>query len=269
MPTPSRPSDHTQTIGGKKRLLPAGLGAVLEFTDGDEKGRKVPLMFERTILGRKFGDILVRDIIVSGTHLAIEYRAGSFRVVDLGSSNGTFVEGRRVKEQAVQLGQEVRMGECAFRLKLDPAEAERLLEEQPVRSGTAQSGLSDLIEKEFIRGESGGDTLMIGASPEKAVKHQIRVRIVNGPDRGKNFTFSKSSVVIGRMNADLTLHDPDVSRKHAMLERGEGGQVILRDLASANGTFVNQRSVANCVLAPNDQIKVGQTTIIFQGVEGE
>lgn len=267
MPDPRKPPDSTLTLGGKKRVLPTGLGAILEFTAGDEMGREVPLVFERTILGRKSGDVLVRDIKVSAEHVAVEYLAGFFRVIDLGSSNGTFVEGKRIKERTLQIGQEVRIGDSVFRLKLDPSRAARLQTEQPARAGSLQSGLSDLIGREFLGSETAGDTLVLEKPAEKTAERQIRLRIATGPDRGKHFAFSKPSVIIGRVNADLVLADPDVSRKHVMLERGEGEQVILRDLASANGTFVNRRPVSNCVLGPEDQIKIGQTTIIFMGIE--
>jgi ABC transport system ATP-binding/permease protein len=267
MPTFSKPSDHTVTLGEKRKSLPTALGAILEFTDGDEAGRRVALVFERTILGRKSGDILVRDITVSGTHLALEFRRGIFRVVDLGSSNGTFVGGEKVGERSIQTNDEVRIGECAFRIRFDPALAAKILAEQPVHAGDLVGGLTDLIEREFVRSEGGEETLMIGPSSERAEGGRIRLGVAAGPDRGKSVLFSKSSFSIGRVGVDLPLRDPDASRKHAVLERGEGGQVILRDLASANGTLVNGKRVVNCVLAPGDKIQVGQSTIVFVGIE--
>jgi pSer/pThr/pTyr-binding forkhead associated (FHA) protein len=249
----------------ERRQLPPGLGTVLEFTDGDERGRDVALVFERTILGRKNADVLVRDIAVSATHLAIEFRKGLFVVTDLGSSNGTFVEGIRIQEKRVELGQEVRIGACAFRLKIDRARAAKLLGEQPLRAADAGSGLSELIEKEFLRPDDR--TYQIQDRPAGVTARQIRLRVTAGPDHGESFVFTQPNVIIGRVNADLSLKDPDVSRKHAILEQGEGGQVILRDLASANGTKVNRRPVSNCVLSAGDKIQVGKSTILFVGVE--
>ncbi len=249
-----------------KKRLPPKLGAVIEFTAGDEAGRKVPLHFERTILGRKSADILVRDLGVSGSHLAIEFRGGFFKVVDLGSSNGTFVEGKKVKERAIQPGQEVRLGNSVFHLTLDPYEAARLLEDSAPPADTKRSGLTDLIDREFFQSEE--DRTERSRIGRDSAGPTIHLRIVAGPDSVKSFEFPQATILIGRLNADLSLADPGVSRKHAVLERGEGGQVILRDLASANGTFVNSRPVTNCVLSPRDQIKVGKTTIVFVGVEG-
>jgi pSer/pThr/pTyr-binding forkhead associated (FHA) protein len=265
---PSRKSfDPLPTVVGKKKRLPEGLGAIVEFTDGAERGRVVPLLFERTILGRKSGEILVRDILVSAAHLGIEYLNGAFRVTDLGSSNGTFVGGKPVREMEVREGEEIRIGECAFCLRLDPARAARLIAQQPVHESEGKSGLADLLRREFFGAEGG--TVLTRLDPPSATRFEIHLRVVSGADSGKRFSFSKPSIIIGRMNADLSLEDPDVSRKHAMLERGERGEVILRDLASANGTQVNRRPVANCVLAIGDRIGVGKTTLIFLGAGKE
>jgi len=45
-------------------------------------------------------------------------------------------------------------------------------------------------------------------------------------------------VAIGRQDADLVLQDPEVSRRHALLRRS-GKTVVVEDLDSTNGTFVN------------------------------
>lgn len=259
--------DGTSPVTGRNKRLPDGLGIILEFVDGVEKGRRVPILFERTVLGRKDADILVRDIQVSAAHLALEYREGMFRIADLGSSNGTFVGGTRVRERKLRIGEEVRIGDGAFRLIVDPDLAMRLAADRPTRPAPRSGGLSELIALEFSVPDDRTVSPRIEEPPRSETKPNIRLRVVAGPDRGKRFAFSGGSVIIGRLNADVSLSDPDVSRKHAVLERGEGGQVILRDLASVNGTLVNERAVGNCVLSPADRIGVGRTTLVFEGVD--
>jgi adenylate cyclase len=86
---------------------------------------------------------------------------------------------------------------------------------------------------------------------------------------GKEFIFdlSKSEVAIGReLKNDLILDDPRVSRTHALARLIEDG-VILRDLESGNGTFVNGFRIPPNVdfrLAENDQIKMGSCSLTFQ-----
>ncbi len=254
---------------GRKKRLPAKLGAMVEFLEGEEKGRQVPLAYEKTILGRKFADILVRDIKVSSSHVAIEYHNRKFRIVDLGSTNGTFLGDRKIQESSLDIGQKVKIGESVFRIILDPESATKLLEGRPIDLKAHIGGLSALIEHEFIQEDIevvNTATMKISPQRQSNVEQNIELEIISGNGKGQRFSFSKQSISIGRVQSDLILHDPDVSRKHVLLEKGEGEQIILRDLASTNGTFVNDRRVTNCVLSVEDRIRVGQTTIVFRGV---
>jgi pSer/pThr/pTyr-binding forkhead associated (FHA) protein len=70
--------------------------------------------------------------------------------------------------------------------------------------------------------------------------------------------------LIGRSRrCDVVLTDPNVSRQHAEL-RLAGGQVVLRDLGSTNGTRVNRRAVTQVVLQPGDRLEVGTTELLFE-----
>jgi adenylate cyclase len=86
---------------------------------------------------------------------------------------------------------------------------------------------------------------------------------------GRNFTFdlNKSEVSIGReLKNDLILDDPRVSRTHAFARKTEDG-IVLRDLESGNGTFVNGFRIPANVdfkLADNDQIKMGSCSLTYQ-----
>jgi predicted component of type VI protein secretion system len=71
-------------------------------------------------------------------------------------------------------------------------------------------------------------------------------------------------VVIGRVDADLTLSDPEVSRRHAVV-RDSGNILEVTDLGSLNGTWVNGvRVTAPTQLAAGDSLRIGSTTL---GVE--
>lgn len=71
-------------------------------------------------------------------------------------------------------------------------------------------------------------------------------------------------VVIGRQaQCDLTLHDNDVSRRHAEV-CFEAGGYVLRDLGSTNGTFLNDKEITSpAPLSPGDRIEVGARTLTF------
>jgi hypothetical protein len=70
--------------------------------------------------------------------------------------------------------------------------------------------------------------------------------------------------LLGRgTDCDLRLVDPGVSRHHAEL-RVENDQVVLVDLGSTNGTFVNGQPVRRVTLSDGTQISLGRTTLVFR-----
>jgi pSer/pThr/pTyr-binding forkhead associated (FHA) protein len=75
------------------------------------------------------------------------------------------------------------------------------------------------------------------------------------------FALGFEPVTIGRHEeSDIVLADPQASRHHAEIAM-QGGRWVIRDLGSANGTFVNgQRITGLHVLNPDDLIQVGQTS---------
>jgi pSer/pThr/pTyr-binding forkhead associated (FHA) protein len=70
-----------------------------------------------------------------------------------------------------------------------------------------------------------------------------------------------SDAVIGRSSSNaVPIADRRLSRTHARIERDDLGYV-LRDLGSANGTWLNRRRVSSERLVQGDEIRVGRTVI--------
>lgn len=89
--------------------------------------------------------------------------------------------------------------------------------------------------------------------------------VLQGPDKGRTFRTLDETVILGREADQIPLSDRTVSRQHAELQP-DNGSWILRDLKSANGTFVNGSRVREPVrLKHGDQIKVGTTLIVYGG----
>jgi pSer/pThr/pTyr-binding forkhead associated (FHA) protein len=82
-----------------------------------------------------------------------------------------------------------------------------------------------------------------------------------GQEHAQEQTFSQPEVIIGRgNNCDLVLDDKTVSGRHARLAYHHG-QWWLEDLASTNGTYLNEEPVRTAVvLAQGDQLRCGQVT---------
>ena len=85
----------------------------------------------------------------------------------------------------------------------------------------------------------------------------------------KNFIFELNlpEITIGReLKNDLILDDPRVSRLHATIRKTDSG-VILRDMGSGNGTFVNGQRIqpnVDVTLTSEDQVKLGSCTVTLQ-----
>jgi hypothetical protein len=94
--------------------------------------------------------------------------------------------------------------------------------------------------------------------------------LVSGPDAGpdgghqRTYEISTPLVILGRgTDCDLRLVDPGVSRHHAEI-RVEDGEVVLVDLGSTNGTFVNGQPVRRIALADGTRVTLGRTTLVFR-----
>lgn len=84
------------------------------------------------------------------------------------------------------------------------------------------------------------------------------------PD-GRRVGVTSEPVTIGRMpDCVIALSDPNVSRHHAEVSR-EGGEVIVTDLGSTNGTKVNGAPVRHRQLSDGDVVTVGRTALRFEG----
>jgi hypothetical protein len=84
------------------------------------------------------------------------------------------------------------------------------------------------------------------------------------PDGGR-VALGDEPAVIGRMpDCAVPLSDPQVSRRHAEVRRGEFGGFKVVDLGSTNGTQVNGVTVKEHALNDGDEIVVGATSLRYQ-----
>jgi transcriptional regulator with GAF, ATPase, and Fis domain len=121
-------------------------------------------------------------------------------------------------------------------------------------------------------GESGASAYthcVMGHSAKDSVSPATAARLeaVSGPLKGKLFLLTQEEVSIGRdPSNEISLLDSLVSRRHCVI-RNESGTFRLQDLESRNSTFVSGVPVMDRVLVPGDQIRVGNSILIFQGAE--
>jgi transcriptional regulator with GAF, ATPase, and Fis domain len=86
---------------------------------------------------------------------------------------------------------------------------------------------------------------------------------IEGPVRGTVFPLQYCPLTIGRKSDNgIAVPDSSISRRHCAITRQLDGYVIT-DLDSQNGTIVNGVPVKERVLAPGDQIQVGECLFVF------
>lgn len=83
-------------------------------------------------------------------------------------------------------------------------------------------------------------------------------------DERRDFPMKGTRVIIGRkLDADLRIPTSDVSREHCEVTHNDV-IVTVRDLGSANGTFVNGRRITETQIRPGDRLSVGPVVFVVQ-----
>lgn len=244
--------------------------AFLQIVAGARQGLNVPLHTGAPlVVGRKRGDLILDDPLVSGSHCRIVHREGKFVLQDLGSTNGTMVDGRMVREQPLRPGSEITIG--SSRMILYVGEEEELLEasDPAGRSNGATGGhleIAWLLDEELVELRASGDRSRAAAD---VIGQDLRlppglnavVEVVAGPDAGKVFRFTRGNVSVGRRQGEVPLSDVEVSRHHAVIEVFGRDMIFLRDLGSTNGTYHNGRRISVAKLETGDTVGCGKTVM--------
>ncbi len=89
------------------------------------------------------------------------------------------------------------------------------------------------------------------------------VVVIYGEDLGKKYNLDGPSLIIGRSSkCDIQIDQESVSRNHAKIINS-GSRVMIRDLGSTNGSYVNDQPVEEFILRDGDLIKIGRTILKF------
>jgi len=180
--------------------------------------------------------IVIQDNEVSREHCRLIRLMADFEVVDLGSSNGTYVNGARVEgTRLLQPGFLIELGDTIT------FEYERPLlnedaydpQEMPTREHhAAPKPESDDIEAYLV--------------------------LTHGPEPGRVYPLHGDKISIGRdLTNTVVILFPEVSRFHVHLLRS-GDSYVIEDLGSTNGTIVNgERLTEPRLLHANDVMLIG------------
>jgi pSer/pThr/pTyr-binding forkhead associated (FHA) protein len=215
-------------------------------------------------------DLQLTDLHMSRRHARIVEIAGSIWVQDLGSANGTFVNGERVRGARRLLhGDEVRFDQYVCQLlgrgaDLTPGRLAGVRDRVPFVAGarlatgseetpTAEIELAMRPEPRWAELPPGSlaGTYLVGVDEAGA-------GLVRRLPMGRT--------LIGRQaECDLELRDLAVSGRHAeLILRAEGA--TLTDLMSTNGTLCNGRPIQSVRLSDGDRLIFGRTDLLYREI---
>jgi pSer/pThr/pTyr-binding forkhead associated (FHA) protein len=122
-PPPSAPPPVAETMAMPARPMgasvAAGPQAELTIESGPDAGHKHRAGDNGVRMGRSpDNDVILRDPATSGHHARLERRGEQFWVVDLGSTNGTFVNGESIQEKQLSNGDRVTIGQNSIHFSL-------------------------------------------------------------------------------------------------------------------------------------------------------
>jgi ABC-2 type transport system ATP-binding protein len=206
----------------------------LVIVEGGELERELSVS-SPSVIGRDPGvDLVIADSDVSARHASLTPHDGGFAIEDLGSTNGTFVNGQRLAAaQEIRGGDRIQLGATVFEVRADAVPAAL-----PAVQVTRVKQIPALPMLVFLAGELQGTTMPAGA------------QLVVGRELGA---------------ADVILdQDEAVSRRHAAFSPAGSGLTI-QDMGSTNGTLVNgRRLTGTAALHTGDRVQIGDTVIEVQ-----
>jgi pSer/pThr/pTyr-binding forkhead associated (FHA) protein len=153
--------------------------------------REVNLAKERTTIGRRsHNDLVIDNLAVSGEHAVVFATGADVYLEDLGSTNGTTVNGQPVKKHLLQSGDVIEIGKYRLKFLADGAS-----NESEVDIDTSQP-----LRREFYG--PGPATIQVrqpgGAAAEPAQPAAATIKILTGANAGRELALVKALTTIGR-----------------------------------------------------------------------
>ena len=186
-------------------------------------------------------------------------------IEDLGSTNGTTVDGQLIRNSQIRPGAEITIGNS--RMILFVGLAGQRDEQEPPASAQQQVDITMAASRGTSR--AGRET----RSHQRWQRYPHRSRSSPAPSMRAElglspaktwgiFTkFENGNMIIGRRTGAVPLSDGEVSKYHAVIEIFGRNMIFLRDRESTNGTFHNGRRILSAKLQNSDTIGLGRSVL--------
>jgi hypothetical protein len=211
----------------------------LEFCFNSNRISEFAIDKEVMTIGRKDdNDIQIENLAVSGHHAKLLTILDDSFLEDINSTNGTYVNGKRINKHALKNGDVITIGKHELRY-----------------INTARKADADFEKTVFI----GGRTQVKLDNPSSAQNKRLdgaRLQILNGPSSGKELPLAKDSVKMGKPGTQVV----QINR------RSDGHFIVSLEQAKdcaplrVNGAEVGSRSIK---LQNHDVIEINQLKIEY------
>jgi pSer/pThr/pTyr-binding forkhead associated (FHA) protein len=178
--------------------------------------------------------LILPSASVSRKHARLVMNSGQPVIVDEGSSNGVVVDGVRISAPT-PVGPLSRIDLAEFRLTVVNMDQGAAAAPAPATAGGTDS---------------------------------IRLIGDGGPYDGRVFEVPMAPCTVGRaLDNEIVFDDPSLSRKHARLSREGPGRIVLEDLGSSNGSYINGRKMTRGAAGTGDTLQFGDLMFRVEGAE--
>jgi pSer/pThr/pTyr-binding forkhead associated (FHA) protein len=153
--------------------------------------REMGLAKDRTTIGRRsHNDLVIDNLAVSGEHAVMIMSGADVYLEDLGSTNGTTVNGQPIKKHLLQHADTVEIGKYRIRF---------VGSDSTVNEGDVDIDTSQPLRREFYG--PGPSTIQVrpqGATQEEPAHGSAMVKILSGANAGRELALIKALTTIGR-----------------------------------------------------------------------
>ncbi|HLF87855.1 MAG TPA: FHA domain-containing protein [Anaerolineales bacterium] len=219
----------------------------LIIQQGPSPGSELELSGDKIVIGREApANVLIPGAGVSRTHSQLTRQGDSYVIEDLGSTNGTFLNGTHIiTPTPLTSGDLIGLGQTV------------MLEYQ-AGGFTAPEASPAPLRVADAPGEAAATVLGDVASPEGSPPPQLVVAIAGSPPQ--TYALTRPAYTLGRLeDNDIVLNSPIVSRQHATLERTDnGGYRLVVPANVSNPVQLAGRLVTGPArLAHNSTLRIG------------
>lgn len=220
--------------------------AILRLNPDSGIPQIVKLRMGATIFGRETADVIIKDKEISSIHCQIQYIGDNYHLMDMNSSNGTFVNSERITKHTLNNGDRILIGGTHILFELVEEAAVKnvstVMQSKNQQTTNTKSKITDSMM------QNSGASLW-----------GIKLEILYPNKHIQQVELSQNTTIVGRGSSFASFEDDSqISRKHLLIKINDFGEIFIEDQGSTNGSFLNGTKINGIHrVTHNDTIKVG------------